>query len=125
MATHTKCVCSEYPQSLDRLSTTTETANITFRVLDFLSIGRDNGNCVVLILARPGMNLLGRYFPPGKVNVLLLADVSKTRSITASGDISMTNEEDLEIEEETEQFETMDLATFLEYDLVLTVLHGC
>ena len=71
------------------------------------------------------MNLLGRYFPPAKVNPLLLAEASKTRSITASGDISMTNEEDLEIEEETEQFETMDLATFLEYDLVLPMLHRC
>ena len=83
-------------------------------MIDFFGISKPNGDCVVLLLMHPGLNLLGRYFPPSKVNDLLLADVSRTRPSSSHGDVYMMGIEEPEIEE-MEPMEIMDLASFLEH----------
>ncbi|KAG6919550.1 hypothetical protein DXG01_004213 [Tephrocybe rancida] len=99
-------------------------------LLENLKIPREHGDCVVLILAHPGLNLLGRYLPPSKINDLLLAEPSRIRTSTsldatvkAEDDISVTSNEGLgEIKEEEEEEEVpiMDLATFLEFAIHAT-----
>ncbi|KAI0700426.1 histidine kinase [Cytidiella melzeri] len=105
---------------LERLCATTEGSSITLRMIDFFNIPENNGNCVVLLLIHPGLNLLGRYFPPSKVNSLLLADISRVRTSTSHGDIYMTGPEDPEYIEEMAPMEVMDLATFLEFAIQAT-----
>jgi len=83
------------------------------RMIDFFKIPRENGDCVVLVLVHPGLNLLGRYLPPLKVNDLLLADISRVRA-TGHGDFTMAGIGDFGLIEETEAFDIMDLASFLE-----------
>ncbi len=58
-------------------------------MIDLLTIPRDHGDVVVLLLVQPGLNLLGRYLPPSKVNELLLADVSRARHVPSHGDVFM------------------------------------
>ncbi|KAI0809255.1 histidine kinase [Irpex lacteus] len=105
---------------LERLCATTEGSSITLRIIDFFSIPKNNGDCVVLLLIHPGLNLLGRYFPPSKVNSLLLADVSRARTTTSHGDIYMMGTEEPEYIEEMEPMEVMDLATFIEFAIQAT-----
>lgn len=83
-------------------------------MIDFFSIPKNNGDCVVLLLVHPGLNLLGRYFPPLKVNSLLLADVSRVRPPSSHGDVYMMGQEEPDYIEEMEPMEVMDLATFVE-----------
>jgi hypothetical protein len=83
-------------------------------MIDFFKIPRENGDCVVLLLVHPGLNLLGRYLPPSKVNDLLLADISRVRS-ASHVDAYMLGTEDADVAEEMEAFDIMDLASFLEY----------
>ena len=83
-------------------------------MIDFFAIPKNNGDYVVLLLIPPGHNLLGRYFPPGKVNSLLLADVPRVRPSSSYGDVYMAGQEDPEFIEGMEPMEVMDLATFLE-----------
>jgi hypothetical protein len=85
-------------------------------MIDFFKIPREHGDCVVLIVAHPGPNLLGRYLPASKVNDLLLADASALGRPTSShGDMMMRNGfEDHELAEELEPIDIMDLASFLE-----------
>lgn len=92
--------------SLDRSST-------TLRMIEFFKIPRESGDCVVLLLVHPGLNLLGRYLPPSKVNDLLLADISRVRS-ASHVDAYMSSIEDTDVAEEMEAFDIMDLASFLE-----------
>ena len=101
--------------SLDRLLTHSETMNIGIRIIDFLTFPRESGDCVVLLLAHPGLNLLGRYFPPRKVNDILLADTSGAHSNNSSGDIHMLGLDEAETHDEMEVFDVMDLASFIEY----------
>ncbi|KAG6837910.1 hypothetical protein H0H93_013063 [Arthromyces matolae] len=90
-------------------------------LLENLKIPREHGDCVVLILAHPGPNLLGRYLPLYKINDLLLADVPRTHSNTVI-EGSLRNEEEMATIETTDKFEAeeetpiMDLASFLEYE---------
>lgn len=81
-------------------------------MIELLTIPKDHGDVVVLLLVHPGLNLLGRYLPPSKVNDLLLADISRTRHTPSHGDFMM--EIDSNIEQEMEAFDVVDLATFLE-----------
>lgn len=90
-----------------------DSSNIALRVIDFFTIPKASGDCVVLLLVHPGLNLLGRYFPPAKVNDLLLADVSRVRPSTSHGDVYMMGIEEPDIED-MEPMEVMDLASFLE-----------
>lgn len=83
-------------------------------MIDFFSVPKSNGDCVVLLLVHPGLNLLGRYFPPSKVNDLLLADISRTRPSSSHGDIYMMGIEEPDYIEEMDPMDVMDLASFLE-----------
>jgi hypothetical protein len=67
---------------------------------------------VVLLLAHPGPNLLGRYLPLSLINALLLAEPPLARLSAPQVDVFMS-----EIGEgsDVENADTMDLATFLEY----------
>ena len=87
---------------------------IALRMLDFLKIPQEYGDCVVLILAHPGLNLLGRYLPPYKANDLLLSDVSRVRPASSHGDVYMMGVEEPDVVDEMEAFDIMDLASFLE-----------
>lgn len=87
----------------------------TLRMIDYFKIPREYGDCVVLILVHPGLNLLGRYLPPVKINDLLLVDVSRVRPSSSYGDVYMMDIEGPEANEEMETFAIMDLASFLEY----------
>jgi hypothetical protein len=99
--------------SLGRLSSSSEAHSTTLRLIECFKIPRSSGDCVVLLLVHPGSNLLGRYFPPSKVNDLLLADVSRPRPSPSLDDFSMGSEE-FERMDEVEAFDIMDLASFLE-----------
>jgi hypothetical protein len=83
-------------------------------MLEFFNVPREHGDCVVLLLAHPGPNLLGRYFPPSRVNDLLVADVSRTRQSTYE-DVLMMGADELYDMEDQESYDLMDLASFLEY----------
>ena len=91
-----------------------DSSNVALRMIDFFTIPRANGDCVVLLLVHPGLNLLGRYFPPAKVNDLLLADITRSRSTPAHGDAYMAGVDDADPLEDLEPMEVMDLASFLE-----------
>lgn len=99
--------------SLDRLSGSSEAMNIAIHIIDFMSLPKESGDCVVLLLSHPGLNLLGRYFPPSKANEILLADVSRTRP--SYGDVYMIGVEEPESQVKLEAFDVMDLASFIEY----------
>ncbi|KDR85277.1 hypothetical protein GALMADRAFT_218372 [Galerina marginata CBS 339.88] len=104
---------------LGRMAASLEGQSTTLRMIDFLKIPRESGDCVVLLLVHPGLNLLGRYLPPSKVNDLVVADVSRTRpTITTHADIYMVGLEEPDLAEEMEAFDIMDLASFLEAGLV-------
>lgn len=90
-------------------------------MIDFFSVPKSNGDCVVLLLVHPGLNLLGRYFPPSKVNDLLLADVSRTRPSSSHADVYMMGIEEPDIIEEMDPMDVMDLASFLEYVAYLRI----
>ena len=67
---------------------------------------------MVLLLAHPGPNLLGHYLPPSKVNDLILPDTSNP-PVSSPGDVHMA-EPDEQALGDAENFDIMDLATFLE-----------
>lgn len=94
------------------MATSSESINATLRLIEFVTIPRTQGDCVVLLLVHPGVNALGRYYPPTKVNDILLGDPSRVRALN-HGDLYMMDDTDML--EETEACDMMDLATFLEY----------
>ena len=96
------------------MGSSTDGHNTTLRMIEFCHIAREHGDCVVLLLVHPGINILGRYLPPSKVNDLLLADVARTSPTVLHGDVSMINNEDLDLTDQMEAFDIMDLASFLE-----------
>jgi hypothetical protein len=65
----------------------------------------------MLLLLHPGLNLLGRYLPPSKVNSLLLADIPRAGPSSIHGDVYGDDEDMID---EMEAFDIMDLASFLE-----------
>ena len=96
------------------MGSSTDDYNATLRMIEFCSIPREYGDCVVLLLVHPGINILGHYLPPSKVNDLLLADVTRTEPAALHGDISIICDEDSHLTDQMEAFDIMDLATFLE-----------
>ena len=97
----------------------------TLRMIDFIKIPRESGDCVVLLLVHPGLNLLGRYLPPSRVNDLLLPDVTRTtRPSSSHGDVYMIGPGDPDLTEEMEGFDIMDLASFLECVFRMWLLRG-
>lgn len=103
--------------SLARMQTSPEALSTTLSLVDFISISRSNGDCVVLLLAHPGPNLLGRYLPLSLINALLLAEPPLARLSASQVDVFMS-----EIGEggDVENTDTMDLATFLECAILST-----
>ena len=93
------------------MATSSESINATLRLIEFFTIPRNQGDCVVLLLVHPGANSLGRYYPPTKVNDILLGDISRVRALS-HGDMYMMDDSDML--EEAEACDMMDLATFLE-----------
>ncbi|KAH9945631.1 histidine kinase [Amylocystis lapponica] len=89
---------------LDRMSTSPESSNTTLRTIEFFSIPRINGDCVVLLL----------------VNELLLGDISRSRPAPSQRDIYMMGVEESYAGEEMEAIEIMDLASFLEFAIQAT-----
>lgn len=85
------------------------------RLIDFIAIPKEAGDVVVLLLVHPGVNLLGRYLPPSRVNDLLLADASGPRF--PQEDVHMANGEEADFVGEAGSIDIMDLASFLEYVL--------
>ena len=65
----------------------------------------------MLLLLHPGLNLLGRYLPPSKVNSLLQADIPRAGPPSIHGDVYSDDEDMID---EMEAIDIMDLASFLE-----------
>lgn len=65
-------------------------------------------------MTHPGPNDLGRYFPPSKVNELLLATIPDKRSSPSHDEPYMPRRFDDEFLEDYSTFSIMDLASFLE-----------
>lgn len=102
------------------MSSSTNSYSSVLRVIDFFKIPRDDGDCVVLLLVHPGLNLLGHYLPPLKINDLLLADISRVRPVSTHGDVHMMGIEEHDMAEEVEALDIMDLASFLEFAIQST-----
>jgi len=124
------CSLSCFCISLGNMSSSPDRCSSTLRMIDFIKIPRESGDSVVLLLFHPGVNLLGRYLPPVKVNDLLLADSNRTRPSSAHGDVYMMEPGEPGLTEEMEGFDIMDLASFieqgfcfLEFDLCLNACH--
>jgi len=96
--------------SLGRMATSSESINATLRLIEFFTIRRSQGDCVVLLLVHPGVNSLGRYYPSTKVNAILLGETSRVHTLS-HGDMYAIGGLDME---EVESCDMMDLATFLE-----------
>ncbi|KAI0307475.1 histidine kinase [Multifurca ochricompacta] len=105
---------------LARMQTSPEALSTTLRLMDFISISRSNGDCVVLLLVHPGPNLLGRYLPLSRINALLLAEPPALRLTTSQEDIFMSEVGDCSAPRDVESTDTMDLATFLEFAIQAT-----
>ncbi|KAK2461712.1 hypothetical protein APHAL10511_006175 [Amanita phalloides] len=105
---------------LGRIATAAERYGTALRIIDFFKVPRESGDCVVLLLIHPGLNLLGRYLPSSKVNDLLLADGVRIRPSSSHSEVYMSSAEGMDLMEEMEVFDIMDLATFLEFAIQAT-----
>ncbi|KIJ68769.1 hypothetical protein HYDPIDRAFT_37202 [Hydnomerulius pinastri MD-312] len=135
---------------LGKVGDSPEALSTTLRLIEFLTVPRADGDCVVLLLVHPGPNLLARYFPSYKVNDFLLPDAEATRPAVSEADMTITKdtssrsepiEEAVETEMqegdlydgvvlplseldladlERERFDVMDLASFLEFAIQAT-----
>ncbi|KAI6159530.1 STKc type histidine kinase [Pisolithus thermaeus] len=77
---------------LSKLGESSEALSTTLRLIEFLTVPRADGDCVVLLLVHPGANLLARYFPPSKVNDFLLAEAEGSRQAHHDQDVSLNEE---------------------------------
>ncbi|KAJ7630475.1 hypothetical protein FB45DRAFT_915621 [Roridomyces roridus] len=105
---------------LGRLATTSDGSRHALRLIEFFNIPKDSGDVVVLLLAHPGLNLLGRFLPPTRVNDLLLPDVSRIRPPSSHGpDAYMMEIEEADSLDDVAT-DVMDLASFLEFAVQAT-----
>jgi hypothetical protein len=82
--------------------------------VDYFTIGPESGNVVVLILSHPGTNFLSRYF---RSTALLLPLPTNS---SPKEDVSMIGDGLPEVEERPpELFDVIDMASFLEYEVVM------
>ncbi|KAL5518690.1 CHK1 [Sanghuangporus vaninii] len=105
---------------LDQLSSNPEATSIVLRVVELMTLPRESGDCVVLLMAHPGPNELGRYFPPSKVNELLLAKTPETHPSPSREGQEYSTPSDNDNEMGSQQgdlsyYSVMDLASFLEF----------
>lgn len=104
--------------SLTKMAESTHGYSTSLGVIDFLEIPHESGDSVVLIVMHPGPNLLGRYLPPAKVNDLLLAKISHVSLTLLQDDVSMKSADESEAAEvSVVASDTMDIASFLEWDM--------
>ncbi|KAF6766466.1 dual-domain HisK/Mak2 protein kinase [Ephemerocybe angulata] len=89
---------------LNKLMATADGSSTMLRLIDFFKIPREHGDCVVLLIAHPGPNLLGH---------------GRTASLQ-HGDAVMHGFEEHDLHDEMEQFDIMDLASFLEFAIKAT-----
>ncbi|KZT42789.1 hypothetical protein SISSUDRAFT_979545 [Sistotremastrum suecicum HHB10207 ss-3] len=102
---------------LELMSTSNEAihANVTLRLLEYLTIPPESGDCVVLVLSHPGYNQLARYFPSDQINDLLIPESVACPGPAFLGDIAMPDvDEEGEPFRDDEPLPLIDLATFLE-----------
>jgi hypothetical protein len=106
---------------LGRISASSEAYSTALRLIELLNIPPSRGDCIVLLLVHPGINLLGRYLPPSKVNDLLLPEESRPHPLSSHGDVYMLGigAEEPDLIEEMESIDIMDLASFLEYVMLV------
>lgn len=106
---------------LGQIAAASEAISTTLRLIDYFTIPKANGHCVVLLLSHPGVNTLSRYFPQSTVNDLLFADESRKVPLSAHGDICIADTEESEVEElGILEGHIMDLTTFLEFAVQAT-----
>lgn len=97
------------------MKSSSEASTTTLRMIEFLNIPKAAGDVVVLLVAHPGLNMLGRFFPSSRVNELLLAEMSRVTTSTSHGDAKLSSmDEEVPPVDEVEAIDTMDLASFLE-----------
>lgn len=60
---HSSQIGVDFAYSLENMSKSAEASTATLRFIDFFSIARPNGDCVVLLVSHPGENQLAKYFP--------------------------------------------------------------
>ena len=105
---------------MQHIALNAEASRSTLRLIDFFTIPKHNGDSVILLLSHPGVNTLGRYFSPSKVNDLLLTkqtpppqpDVYKIGMVPELEDKDQSSAEDLSV---------MDLTTFMESVFIATI----
>ncbi|KAF7340087.1 Histidine kinase [Mycena venus] len=105
---------------LGRIATTSDSSRHALRILEFFNIPRDSGDVVVLLLGHPGLNLLGRYLPPNRINDLLLPDLSRARPPSSHGDVYLMEIEEPDLLDGVAGYDIMDLASFLEFAIQAT-----
>lgn len=105
---------------LDQLSGTSEATSIVLRVIELMTLPRESGDCVILLVAYPGPNDLGRYFPPSKVNELLLATTPEKHSSKPQDDVYSGNASEEDSQADYDDYTMMDLASFLEFAIQST-----
>ncbi|KAH8834919.1 dual-domain HisK/Mak2 protein kinase [Flagelloscypha sp. PMI_526] len=97
--------------------------NTALQLIDIFHIDRENGDVLVLLLSHPGLNLLGRYFPQGQINDLLLPIYHSPPHSSISGDASTPLTAGIEgrnLEPDVENVDVMDLASFIQFAIEAT-----
>ncbi|KAI0028278.1 histidine kinase [Vararia minispora EC-137] len=110
------------------LQASSEASSTIVRLIEVFTIPRTNGDCVVLLMVHPGPNQLGHHFPRSKINDLLLSDVTPSygqRPVSRGGPPShsvffMEEDDTPMLPGDSENVDTMDLATFLEFAIQAT-----
>ena len=55
-----------YPFSVNKLGESSEALSTTLRLIEFITVLRNAGDCIVILFIDPGPNLLAHYFPHSK-----------------------------------------------------------
>ncbi|KAH7104691.1 hypothetical protein BKA62DRAFT_693063 [Auriculariales sp. MPI-PUGE-AT-0066] len=97
---------------LSRLSSVPESTHIALKLLETLTLPADAGDAVVLILSHPGTNALRAFFPPDKINDLLLAGTSPAPVDDVP---TVTNSKTGNESESGDSQDVMDISSFLEF----------
>jgi serine/threonine protein kinase len=69
----------------NQLSALPEGTRIALSIVEALTIPRSAGDCEVVVYLNPGVNALGRYFPNGSINDLLLPWQASTATTVIGG----------------------------------------
>jgi hypothetical protein len=97
-----------------------EAASIALSFIDFITIPKPNGDCVVLLVEHPGLNDLARFFPSARVNPFLLAETPVRSRPSSSYHDKYAAVTDDGAEFAFVSADVMDLASFLEFAIQAT-----